>query len=72
MISSLAATILFVAATASHASVDVSPSRDGMAFPVAGVVVAAVVAATDVIVAIAAAWGRGFALGGNDLPWSSV
>ena len=71
MISSLAATILFVAATARHVSVDVSPSRGGMAFPVAGVVVAAAVAA-DVVAAIAAACGRGFVLGGNVLPWSSV
>ena len=61
-----------MAATASHASVDVSPSRGGMAFPVAGVVVAAAVVAADVVAAIAAACGRGFVLGGNVLPWSSV
>ena len=72
MISSFAATIVFVAATASHASVDVAPSRGGMALPVAGVVVAAVVVAADVVAATAAAWGCRFVLGGNFLPQSSV
>jgi len=47
----------FVAATASHASFGASPSRDGMAFMVAGVVVAAVAVAVaaDVVAATAAA-----------------
>ena len=58
MISSFAATIVFVAATASHALVDVSPSRGRMGFLVAGVVVAAVVVAAAVVAATAAACGR--------------
>ena len=61
-----------MAATESHAFVDVSPSRDGMAFSVAGIVVAAVVVVADVVAAIAAACGRWFVLGGYDLPWSKV
>ena len=44
-----------MAATESHASVGASPSRGGMAFPVTGVVVAAVVVAVDVVAATAAA-----------------
>ena len=44
-----------MAATASHASFDVAPSRGGMALPVAGVVVAAVVVAAAVVAATAVA-----------------
>ena len=54
-----------MAATESHASVGTSPSRGGMAFSDAGIVVAAVVVAADVV---AAAWGRWFVLGENVLP----
>ena len=72
MISSFAATTLLVAATESHALVGASLSRDGMAFPVTGVVAVAAVVPADVVVAIAAAWGRWFGRGGYVLPWSNV
>ena len=44
-----------MAATASHASFDVAPSRGGMVFPVAGVVDAVVVVAAAAVAATAAA-----------------
>ena len=44
-----------MAATDSHASVGASPSRGGMALPVAGIIIAAVVVAADVVAAAAAA-----------------
>ena len=47
-----------MAATESHASVGTSPSRGGIAFSEAGIVVAAVVVAADVVATISTAWGR--------------